>query len=682
MPDVQNTVFWRILEPMEVSQVLQQMALVAGLAVVTASLVARVRLPIIAGLLLAGAIAGPHGAGLLTDLHTLEMLAEVGVVLLLFTIGLEFSMDRMRRIVRLVALGGGLQVALTTAIVFAIALALGETPARATFWGFAIALSSTAIVFQMLSSRGEMDSPHGKFIVGALIFQDLCVVPMGLMVPVLAGKVDGNPFLAMGWAVVKATILVMAVLAIARWVLPRLFARVDATRSREVFLMAVVGICAGTAWLTSLAGLSLALGAFLAGLVLADTEYQHRALGDTMSLRNVMTTLFFISMGTFLNPSTLVERPWLVFGILAFILVGKGFIAAIAAMAMKFPARVAWLAGAGLAQFGEFGFVLVGLGRASGLVTTQDVEPLLAAGVISMFLTPLIVAAAPHMSAGQKLLRPLERLLGARGIDEVTAATEGLSDHVVVAGFGIAGRVLVNALREAGIAYVVLELNADTVRSCQARGEPVFYADVTSPEALMHARLDRARALVMTINDPDALRRGLGAARRIAGSVPILVRTRYFSERQALMTLGATEVVTEEVEAGIEMLVRVLARVGIPREHMLQHLQEARRRTIPGSRDEVDSSNPMGAFPELESLRVETFLVRAGSHALGKTVLDLELRKATGALMLGARRGGGRVEGLDADAPLADGDTIYLVGPEESLFRAQRLLESGEVESF
>jgi CPA2 family monovalent cation:H+ antiporter-2 len=668
-----------MLPPMGVAQVLQQMAIVAGVAVLTSALLAKVRLPTTAGLLLAGAIAGPFGAGLLTDTDTLAVLAEIGVVLLLFTIGLEFSMDRIRRIARLVAIGGGLLVGLTIAATVALLMILGQSAVRGVFFGFVFAMSSTAIILQVLSDRGELDSPHGRFIVGTQVFGDLCIVPMVLIVPILAGQGAHAPGLELLGALGKAALVVAGTLAAARWVLPAIFAWVDATRSREVFLMTIVGICAGTAWLTSLAGLSLALGAFLAGLVLADTEYQHRALGDTMSLRNMMASLFFISLGTMFDARVLVDAPLLVLGVFVFLVVGKGVIATLSALVMKFPARAGMIAGAGLAQFGEFGFVLLGMGVVMGLITRDEMAVVVTGGVLSMFLTPLIVSVAPRMTAGERLLRPLERLLGAKGIDEEDAreGADAMSNHVVVAGYGVAGRVLVNALREAGIPHLVLELNADTVRRAQAAGEPVYYADVASPEALRHANLSAARALVLTINDSAALRRGIATARNCAPNVPVLVRTRYFAERQALMTLGATEVVTEEVEAGIEMLVRVLARVGLPRADVAQHVVVARNRTDKGERDGLAGHAAGAAFPELADLRVETFLVRPGCHALGRSVRELELRRVTGALMLGARRGGTRVESLEAETPLQDGDTIFLVGPPDALARAHRLLQDG-----
>ncbi|MBP7125845.1 cation:proton antiporter [Myxococcota bacterium] len=662
---------------MDVGSILQQVAVVSGVAVVTAALLSRLRLPTTAGLLLAGAVAGPFGARLIPGLDTLEVMADIGVVLLLFTIGLEFSMDRIRRIARVVALGGGLLVGLTVLATLGVALLAGETVSRGIFFGFVASMSSTAIILQVLSDRGELDSPHGRFIVGTQVFGDLCIVPMGLTVPVLAGIGTASPGLDLLGALGLAGLVVAGTLSAARWLLPLVFARVDATRSREVFLLAVLGICAGTAWLTSLAGLSLALGAFLAGLVLADTEYRHRALGDTLSLRNVTASLFFISLGSLFDARVLLEAPLAVLGVFALLVVGKGVIGTLSALAMRFPARAALISGAGLAQFGEFGFVLLGLGLPLGLVSRQEMSVIVTGGVLSMFLTPLLVAAAPKMTAGERLLRPLERLLGARGIDEdeAHARTDGLSDHVVVAGYGIAGRLLVKALAEAGIPHLVMELNADTVRQAQQAGEPVFYADVSSVEALSHARVREARALVLTISDPQALRRAVPAARKCAPDLPILVRTRYFSERPALLALGATEIVTEEVEAGIEMLVRLLDRIGVPRPERDRRLAEARCRTAPETCEDPGKDPSSFPIPELADLRVATFLVRPGTFALGRTVRELELRRSTGVLMLGVRRGGHRILCLDPDHPLNEGDTVYLVAPEEALDRALQFLQ-------
>src|SRR3954470_23789685 len=355
--------------------VLDELAIVTALAVAVTVLLARIRLPTVAGLLAAGALLGPFGIRLVSSVHAIEVLAEVGVVLLLFSIGLEFSLARLRDILRQVALGGALQVGLTTGVTTGVAVLLGQPLGRGVFYGFAFALSSTAIVLRALSERRELDAPHGKFIVGTLIFQDLCVVPMVLIVPLLgAGGTAGHAAASIGLALGKAVVVVVGTIVVARFVVPKILGWVDASRSREVFLLAILALCIGTAWLTSIVGLSLALGAFLGGMVVADTEYSHRAMGDILPLRDAFVSIFFVSLGMLFDVRVVVSHPLLVFGLLAGFLFAKGLLATLAAMAMRFPSRVAWLAGVGLAQFGEFGFVLARLAQSSGVVDDAAVS--------------------------------------------------------------------------------------------------------------------------------------------------------------------------------------------------------------------------------------------------------------------------------------------------------------------
>ncbi len=417
---------------------LDELAIVAATAVVVTVVLSRLKLPTVAGLLAAGALLGPHALSLATSVHAIEVLAEVGVVLLLFSIGLEFSLSRLRDILRQVALGGLLQVGATVAVTVAVAQLVGVSVRTGLFYGFVFALSSTAIVLRALAERRELDAPHGRFIVGALIFQDLCVVPM--------------------------------------------------------------------------------------------------------------------------------------------VLIAKGVLATLAAMAMRFPARVAWLAGVGLAQFGEFGFVLTRLAQSSGVIDDAAVAPLLAAGVLSMFLTPLLVRAAPHISAGERLLAPLERLLGVRSIDEADHGAK-LEDHVVVVGFGIAGRLAAQALERSGLRCVILEINADNVRAGRAMGLPIFYGDATSEEALQHAHIDKARLAVLLMNDPAAARRVVDTLRRIAPTVPVLMRAHYHREREPLLALGAREVVSEEMEGALAILTRLLSSVDVPRDKIEQCVAQARVET-------------------------------------------------------------------------------------------------------
>jgi len=658
---------------------LGQFAIVAAAGVVAAVLMAWIRLPAVAGFLFAGALVGPYALGLVNDARTISTLAEVGVVLLLFTIGLEFSLTRFARIWNMVIVGGGLQVGLTTLAVLGVCLALGYNSFQGIFIGFVLAQSSTSIVLQNLSRRREVDAPHGRFIVGAQIFQDLCVVPMMLVIPLLAGLGGGNFGLDLGLALGKAALMVTAVVLLSRIIVPPIFQRVAAARSRESFLMAVLVTCIGTAYLTSLAGLSLALGAFLAGLVIAGSPFGQRAMTDVLPLRDLFASLFFLSLGMYFDIRAFFEHPIAVALVFVGILVGKSLIAALAAMAMRFPARVATIGGIGMAQFSEMGFVLATLPQAAGIVSPDVLKVLFAAGILTMFVTPLTMAFAPSFTAGAALLRPLERLLGARGIAQQTERDESMSEHVIIAGYGLAGRMLANALKASGMQYLILELNAETVKLARELREPAYYADITNDETLDHAHINKARALVIMINDPDAVRRAIANARRLSPELPIYVRTHYLSEQQQLNGAGAHDIVVEELEAGIELMARVLRDSGVARNVITERVKEARLETQPSARKETLPRRKLKNVAELDELKIESCLIREGHFAIGKSTAGINLRKETGATLVAMRRNGDLVEQPDIRAPFIAGDVLYLVGSKESVNAAMTFLEKGEL---
>jgi monovalent cation:H+ antiporter-2, CPA2 family len=655
---------------------LDELAIVAALAVAVTVLLARFKLPTVAGLLLAGALLGPFGLRLVSSVHAIEVLAEVGVVLLLFSIGLEFSLARLRDIMRQVALGGVLQVGLTTGVTTLVAVSLGQPVGRGVFYGFAFALSSTAIVLRALAERRELDAPHGKFIVGTLIFQDLCVVPMVLIVPLLgASGPVGEAAVSIGVALGKAALVVVGTVLVARFVVPKILGWVDASRSREVFLLAILTLCIGTAWLTSMVGLSLALGAFLGGMVVADTEYSHRAMGDILPLRDAFVSVFFVSLGMLFDVRVVAAQPLLVGGLLLGFLLAKGLLATLAAMAMRFPSRVAWLAGVGLAQFGEFGFVLARLAQSNGVVDEAAVSPLLAAGIASMFLTPLFVRAAPHITAGERLLAPLERLIGVRSIDEADE-TRKLENHVVVVGFGVAGLLAARSLAAASAPFVVLELNSDNVRRGKELGLPVYYGDATSEEALGHAHLTEARLVVLLMNDQQAAQRVVDTLRRLAPQVPVLMRTRYLAEREGLMKMGARDVVAEEVEGAVEVIARLLRAIEVPRNVIDETIQGIRSETQTSERKQTVPRPQLGDVRALSELKIESVLVRENSRAAGSSPVQMSLRSATGVLVVGLRRGEKLLQNPDPNASFEAGDVVYFVGTSGAIRGALPLFEA------
>jgi CPA2 family monovalent cation:H+ antiporter-2 len=583
----------------------------------------------------------------------------------------------LKHIFRQVALGGAIQVGLTTGVTAGVAIALGQPPGRGVFYGFVFALSSTAIVLRALAERRELDAPHGRFIVGTLIFQDLCVVPMVLIVPLLGVASDaGDAVLGISVAMGKAAAVVVLVVALSRFIVPKVLSWVDASRSREVFLLAILGLCIGTAWLTSLAGLSLALGAFLGGMVVADTEYGHRAMGDILPLRDAFVSIFFVSLGMLFDVRVVASQPVLVVALLLGFLLAKGLLATLAAMAMRFPSRVAWLAGVGLAQFGEFGFVLTRLAESSNVIDHAASVPLLAAGIGSMFLTPLLVRVAPHITAGERLLAPLEKLIGVRSIDEADEGSAKLEGHVVIVGFGLAGRFAAKTLREAGVTFVVLELNADNVRRGKEEGLPVYYGDATSPEALHHAHIESARLVVLLMNDPQAAQRVVDSLTRTAPTLPILMRTRYLLERDPLLKLGAREVVAEEVEGAVEVISRMLRTLEVPRNVIDERIRGVRSETQTSDRKLTLPRSRLADVGGLADMKIECALVHERSPAHGSSPIGLNLRSRTGALVVGVRRGDKLLEQPDPSEPFQAGDVVYFVGTGEAVNRALPLFGS------
>jgi CPA2 family monovalent cation:H+ antiporter-2 len=655
---------------------LNELAIIAALGVLVAVLVAKLRLPTVAGLLLAGALGGPHGLGMISSIEAIEDLADMGVVLLLFTIGLEFSLTRLRNIFRQVALGGLLQVSLTVSAAAGLAMVAGLSFNTALFYGFVFSLSSTAIVLRALSDRRELDAPHGRFIVGTLIFQDLCVVPMVLIVPELGpGRNAASAMGTIGSALAQAALVVFLLVVAARLVVPRLLAWVDASRSREVFLLAVLALCIGTAWLTSLVGLSLALGAFLGGMVVADTEYGHRAMGDVLPLRDAFVSIFFVSLGMLFDINVVLQQPGLVALLLVGFIFGKGFLAAISAQAAQFSARVAFVAGLGLGQFGEFGFVLAKLGLAHGVVDSAALQPLMAAGIMSMFLTPVVSRLAPYCGPLIQLLRPLERLLGSSQSAPVeNDDVAPLNDHVVLVGYGVGGKLASQALARNGFQYVVLDMNAENVRQARAQGVPIFYGDATSEEALMHARLPQARVLVLLTNDAQGATRVVDTARRVAPKAAVLMRTHYLGECAELIKVGATDVVAEEVEAALEVLARLLRWCDVPRNLIDRALRQSREQTQTTQRPMVFPRRTLNQHEGLADLKIESYSLDADSQAIGRSVANLDLRQQSKALVVAVRRDGQLLEQPDPGTPFEIGDVVYLVGRQGAIDRAMELL--------
>ncbi|MDD5642392.1 MAG: cation:proton antiporter [Syntrophales bacterium] len=657
-------------------QILSDLLITLALAIVVLFICHQVRVPVIVGFILTGILAGPHVFGLIKAVHEVENLAEIGVVLLLFTIGVEFSFADLLQIRKSVLVAGPIQIALTCLAGFSLALQAGKPFGESVFIGFLLSLSSTAIVLKLLQGRAEVDSPHGRTDLGILIFQDIIIVPMMLMVPILTGATDnvGSSLLIL---LGKALLIILLVIAGAKWIVPQLLFQITKTRSRELFLLAIVVVCFAVAWLTASAGLSLALGAFLAGLIISETEYSHQALSNVLPFRDIFASFFFISIGMLLEVNFLFQQPWLIFLITLGALVLKSLVGGVAALMIGFPLRTAILVGLAISQVGEFSFILSKAGLSAGIFSGNTYQLFLNATIMTMIATPLLMALAPR--AAEAVLRlPLPRRLrtGSFLVQEVKEAEP--KDHLIIVGVGVSGRNLARAARKSGIPYVVIEMNPETVKTARAKGEPIFYGDATQEEILKHARIHEARIIVVAINDPAATRMITHLARTLNPGAYLIVRTRYLQEVQPLYEAGANDVVPEEFETSVEIFNLVLKKYLIPRQEIERLTAEVRARCYQVFRSEKELEPFNGLKPGLPDIEISTFRLADQAPLAGKSLSQMELRKRYGLTVLAIRRDGQMLPNPEPDMQLKAQDLLIVMGPPDTIASQSWLFEGRE----
>jgi K+:H+ antiporter len=541
---------------------LKDIFIIFGLAVAVALVCHRLRIPPVVGLIITGVIAGPHGLRLTSEPEAVQTLADIGIIFLLFTIGLEFSVDSIRHVKRLFFVGGPAQVLLTAGVVCLLALASGVEPTHAVFLGMLASLSSTAIILKLLQDRSEITSAHGKGTMAILIFQDIAFVPMMLLIPVLVGGSETNVWRDIGILAVKAVVIWLTIGIAAPRLVPRLLTYVARTQSKELFLLSVGTLCFTVAWLTSLAGLSLALGAFLAGMILSDSEHSHRTLENVLPFRDVFSSFFFVSVGMLLDMRYVSAHvPALLAATLVLIVV-KAVVSSGVMLGLGLPYRVSALTGLGLAQTGEFSLLLLTTGFAAGLVDDNGYQFVLAVCLFSMSAAPFLVSAA-HRITDFAVRTPMPVKMR-EGRYFVTAdADDRLRDHIVIVGYGVIGAMVGHSARLCDIPYEAIELNYDMVREQRDRGVPIFYGDATQEASLIKANIARARVLVVAIPDPIGTDRVVALGRRLNPTVEIVARVRYVRDMARLYTLGANEIVSEEVEASIKIFSTVLEKYGV-----------------------------------------------------------------------------------------------------------------------
>jgi CPA2 family monovalent cation:H+ antiporter-2 len=524
--------------------------------------------------------------------------------------------------------------------------------------------------------QGQMDSPQGKMMLGVLIFQDLCVVPLMLLVPMLSG--EAVALVDVLYLMAKAAFIVIAVVLSARYVVPGLLHQVVQTRSRELFLISVVLICLGTALFTSRYGLSLALGAFLAGLVISESEYAYQALAEVLPFKDSFLGLFFVSIGMLLDVRYVMGNPFWVAGSVALIF-GIKVVATTAVLLLVTRApRASLFAALGLAQIGEFSFILAGAGKASGLMSPDAFQLFLSASIATMMLTPFIIKAAPTLSSRFMLFSPREDMpVGSPDNPLEDAAPYSPVNHVIIIGFGVNGRNVASSLKSIGVPYVILDLNTVTVRQERTRGEPIYFGDATSTEVLERLGIGHASTLVIAISDPTATRKITATARRMNNQVRIIVRTRYVSEVDELVTLGADEVIPEEFETSVEIFSRVLAHLNVPRNVIDEHIEEIRKHRYLALRTpDVPHKTVADRADLLGAVNTLTYLVREGSPLVGQSLMATGLRGRTGATVIAIQRPAGIEANPEPASVIGEGDVLMIMGSRHQLVRAVEHLDT------
>lgn len=650
--------------------ILADIAIIFGLSIVALYICHKLKIPGIIGFLLTGVLAGSHGLGLISADEQVEVLAEIGVILLLFAIGIEFSLRSLIKIKRSVLLGGAFQVALTVGATAAISLALNFTLNEAIFLGFLVSLSSTAIVLKALQDRAEIDSPYGRTTLAILIFQDIIIVVMMLATPMLSAT-SQTSFADVAWILGKGVGVVTFVLLAARYLVPGLLNAVVRTRSRELFLLTIAVLCFTTAWLTSQAGLSLALGAFLAGLIISESEYSHQAMGNILPFRDIFTSLFFVSVGMLLDSVLFIDNLLLILGLTVGIILLKLLAACTAVYLLGLPLRVALLTGLALSQVGEFSFILSKVGLEYNLLAETTYGIILAVSVLTMAATPFIIQSAPRIAALVLRLPLPDRIkAGFAPVDSnpEDQAKKKLENHLVIVGYGLNGTNVARAARRVNAPYTIIELNPELVQDARRANEPIYFGDATNEAVLEHAGIDTARTAAIVISDAIATRRIVATIRQLNPRIHIIARTRFVSEMEELYRLGADQVIPEEYETSVEIFTRVLQAYDLPQEEIWEFSESIRAEGYGMLRSPSPESGRKGTIQlDLPQMEIESVRVEAGAESTSCSVAQLNVRKRFGVTILAVRRGSEVLPNPDPNEKLQAEDIVVLLGTSSQL---------------
>lgn len=634
----------------------KDIVLVLAFAIPVIYLCHKIKLPQIIGFIITGIIIGPYGLSILKDSEGVRHLAELGVAMLLFSIGIEISFSRFKKFFKEIVLTGGLQVGLTLLLGFLTSLVFKLSVQQSIFMGFLLTQSSSALILKLLNDRNEINAPQGKLSVGILIFQDLMIVPMIILIPVL-GSAGNIQFFDVIKNISISLVFIVCVLISAKYILPKILKALVDLKMRDVFIVGVIVILLGTAWITNLMGLSFAIGAFIAGLIISESDYAEQIIGEVIPLKEVFMSLFFISLGMLLDSHFLISHPLTVLHFTIIILLIKFIVIFALIYFIGYPTRLAFVVAVILSQIGEFSFILASSGLEANLISEEIFKGMIAASIITLLITPVIFQFVHPLSfkipnITKKKFKEIESFSQSK-----------LSHHVIIIGFGLNGKNLVQVLKETGINYIVIETNPLIFRKAKENNEKIVFGDASNKEVLQSAGIEGAKIVVFAISDPVAIKIGIKNAKQLSPDCFIIVRTLYVKDIDNLISLGADEVIPEEFETSIQIFSRVLKLYHIPQSVIYTQSNIIRNQSYGLLRDVkfIDQS-----FSQINQIlaqgTIDIVYISKGNIYIGKTLKELDLRTRTGSTIISIVRNNDAINSPGSHFKIQDGDQIIIFG--------------------
>jgi CPA2 family monovalent cation:H+ antiporter-2 len=646
-----------------------QLIIILGFSIPVIYIFNKIKLPSIIGFLITGIIIGPFGLKLIDDMAGIQLMAEIGVAFLLFTIGIEIRLSRFLKHLSEILLTGGLQILCTFFVGMIIGFTMQLSISQSIFIGFILVHSSSALILKILKDRDDEASPQGRISIGVILFQDMMVVPMMLLIPFLAGE-SGPDALMIIWKLVKSILIIVVILVAARYVIPRVLERLVNMNMRDVLVIASVVITMGIAGITESLGLSLAIGAFLAGLALSDTDFTHQIISDISPFRDVFLSVFFVAFGMILNLDFLRENPDYIILISLIIIMIKATIVFGLVKLLKYPLRVALLSGVLLSQIGEFSFVLASQGFKNNIISNDIYQTFIGASVLTFIVTPLLTSLVYYLLARKNIFDPTQR-------DVKLDVRVPVSNHVIICGMGLNGRNLVKVLKDTAINYVIIDLNFQKIKKSKSKGDKnTIWGDASSVEILRRANVEAARVMVIAISDRFLTKSCLSNAKAIHPNLHVIVRTKYVADIEDLLAMGADDVIPEEFETSIQIFSRVLKMFHIPNSIILAQGNIIRNKSY-GVFREVRYTQE--AFDQISQIlaqgTIETYYIAAKNPIIGRSIRDVNLKAKSGAMIINIIRNNQTITNPPSDFVLQAADQLILFGSHDAIDLGLKILD-------